>query len=622
VLDFGGTTVNVADLVSLTTDGNAAANAVDENAAGAVVGITAAATDGNAQSVMYSLDDDAAGKFVIDASTGVVTTAAALNFEVDGAGPFNITVRSTSADGSFSVATHSIALTDVNDAPVVGAAIVLADIGEDGTATFTAAQLLAGATDEDLPAQMLVVDANSVVPDFGSVTYDAVTDTYTFTAPAQYSGPITFTFAVSDGVATTTQTASLNVTSVNDGPTDITVVFGANPNEGNASLLAAVATLSTVDNDPTDTHTYTLVDNATGRFAISGNEIRVAAPLLLDFEQSPTHNVTVRVTDSSGAFYDEVITINVANNASEVLTGSAGADVLFGGSGNDRFLGIGGSDQLTGGSGIDTLTGGAGADTVNGGDGADFLEFTATDIVAGDSIVGGTGSDSLRLVGAGTFDFSAASVSEVEVVRFIDGGTVIFTGAQYNGIIASSAALPASLQIVASGLADTFRVNMATAGTLNLGTLFSNNWSTTNDFVIANGSAGNDTIVGSFARDFIRGAGGVDTMSGGAGNDQFVFLSAAHMTTSLTATDRILDFTTGDKIDFRSIDADSVTAGDQAFTFIGTSAFSVAPTPGQLRYFVSGGNTIVEGDVDGGGIPDFRLIIEGASSMLATDFLL
>jgi hypothetical protein len=46
-------------------------------------------------------------------------------------------------------------------------------------------------------------------------------------------------------------------------------------------------------------------------------------------------------------------------------------------------------------------------------------------------------------------------------------------------------------------------------------------------------------------------------------------------------------------------------AGDQAFSFIGTNAFSAA---GQLRFFQDGaGNTIVEGNIAGDPNADFQI---------------
>ena len=85
------------------TDVDPAANAVDENAAvGTAVGITASATDADATTnvITYSLQSNDGGRFAINANSGVVSVAGAIDREADGPSR-NITVRATSADGSY-----------------------------------------------------------------------------------------------------------------------------------------------------------------------------------------------------------------------------------------------------------------------------------------------------------------------------------------------------------------------------------------------------------------------------------------------------------------------------------------------------------------------------------------
>lgn len=105
------------------SDSNMSANRVAENAvAGTVVGLTANATDGDATNskVTYSLLDDAGGRFVINATTGVVTVANGVLLDRETAGDHAITVQALSQDGSVSTAVFLIAIDDVDEFDVTG----------------------------------------------------------------------------------------------------------------------------------------------------------------------------------------------------------------------------------------------------------------------------------------------------------------------------------------------------------------------------------------------------------------------------------------------------------------------------------------------------------------------
>ncbi|MCP5014655.1 MAG: cadherin repeat domain-containing protein, partial [Ketobacter sp.] len=115
--------VNDVDEFDVTTpvDTDAAANAVAEDAAnGTAVGVTALASDADAttNAVTYSLDDNAGGRFQIDANTGVVTVADNTLLDYETATSHDVTVRATSADGSTDTDTFTINLTDADEADV------------------------------------------------------------------------------------------------------------------------------------------------------------------------------------------------------------------------------------------------------------------------------------------------------------------------------------------------------------------------------------------------------------------------------------------------------------------------------------------------------------------------
>ena len=96
---------------------------------------------------------------------------------------------------------------------------------------------------------------------------------------------------------------------INEPPTNISL-SGASVSE-NSPTGTAVGTLAATDPDAGDSVTFTLVDNAGGRFSVVGNELRVAGAL--DFEAASTLSITVRATDSGGLSFDKLFSITVTN---------------------------------------------------------------------------------------------------------------------------------------------------------------------------------------------------------------------------------------------------------------------------------------------------------------------
>ena len=120
------------------------------------------------------------------------------------------------------------------------------------------------------------------------------------------------------------------------------------------------------------------------------------------------------------------------------------------------------------------------------------------------------------------------------------------------------------------------------------------------------GGAGVDTLLGSSGADALYGGAGRDVQTGGAGADRFV-LSLTTDSRAASGIDEITDFVVGaDKLDLSLIDASTIVAGNQAFTFIGQSAYT--GVAGQLRIDTgTAGYTRVLGDVNGDRVDDFEV---------------
>jgi Ca2+-binding RTX toxin-like protein len=268
------------------------------------------------------------------------------------------------------------------------------------------------------------------------------------------------------------------------------------------------------------------------------------------------------------------------NDLGNEIYGGIGDDILDGGDGNDYLSGGAGSDSLYGGADTDTLSGGSGDDNLDGGAGGDvYLVDSEFDNVAeafggGEDIVFATSS-------------SYTLPSEVEDLSFNGSGSFTGTGNELANYI---------------------------SGGYGADTLFGLD----GDDEIRAG-AGADTLYGGEGNDLLVGATGGDTLEGGAGAD--IFRIGAYEAGTGSEADSITDFEDGtDIIDLGNWDPDIFTPGDQAFTFIGTGAFT--STAGQLRYSTGGGMTVVEGDMNGDGSADFEIILTGTFALTAADFVL
>ena len=216
------------------------------------------------------------------------------------------------------VATVSLAITPVNDAPTITpiADQALVEDTATGAIGFTIG-------DAESAAGILTVTANSsdqtLVPD-GNITLSGSGANRTINIMPgvnQSGGPATITVTVNDGTTTSQTTFDVTVAAANDAPVDITLSSGAvNENSSSGTIVGIV---SSTDIDAGDSLTFSLTDNAGGRFAVDLNtgQLTVADGNLLNFELNSSHDITVRATDSGGLFYDEafIVSLNDINDA-------------------------------------------------------------------------------------------------------------------------------------------------------------------------------------------------------------------------------------------------------------------------------------------------------------------
>ena len=131
------------------------------------------------------------------------------------------------------------------------------------------------------------------------------------------------------------------------------------------------------------------------------------------------------------------------------------------------------------------------------------------------------------------------------------------------------------------------------------------------------GDGGIDVLKGEDGNDLLVGGRGADLLIGGPGNDLFDYNLIAESRPG-ARHDFIKGFSHAehDKVDVKTIDADTTTGGNQKFQLIGAQGFSGAA--GELRF--AGG--LLQGDTNGNGIADFEVKIAGLGTAVNADFVL
>ncbi|WP_207100515.1 calcium-binding protein [Paracoccus shandongensis] len=343
----------------------------------------------------------------------------------------------------------------------------------------------------------------------------------------------------------------------------------------------------------------------------------------------------------AGGNGSDTITGNADNDS---LRGGLGNDIIDGGDGNDFLAGEADNDSLTGGGGNDTILGGIGADTIRGGygdetisgeEGDDYIDGNGDDDainggVGNDTLIGSGGNDTLdgggggdAMAGGSGDDIYLVESAGDRVSESGNGGTdtVISAIGHVLGANVENLTLAADSGSIA-GTGNSLANSITGNGGYNV-----IDGASGNDTI--DGGDGNDTLTGGVGNDFLLGDGGkdrltggagTDSLSGGAGADVFVFLALSDSTAG-EGRDRITWFkhTQGDRIDLGAIDARTDLAGNDAFAFIGSSAFS--GTAGQLSVRAVQGGTLIAADVDGNRVSDFEILIEDAAAINADSFL-
>ncbi|GEK11095.1 tandem-95 repeat protein [Pseudoalteromonas peptidolytica] len=505
----GATSITGFETLSLASG---ASVTMTESQHDAVSSITAA---GSETITISNTSDGLTGNAAVEAyvlSTANTFTLGATGQSVTGSsGDDTVNIGAISASGTLAGGSGTDTLNIGDGGSIAGASVSGFEnlsVATDGTITVAASQLsgftgtvTAGGTGESLTVSgdgdistITAIESYTLLDDSSnsrtvtvsgaghSVTGTSSTDAITFDVGAlSYTGTIT-------GDNTTADTLALS--------------SGA---DISAATINAVANLTLASNS-TVTMSVAQHNSFTGTITAAGSE-------------------TINLTgDGDFTTFTGVETYSVGDdtrNARTITVGSATTNVSAVAADDAVIFDIGGSAYAR------TLTGDATvADSVRASDGADltsggFVNIGSLTLLSGatvtldaanignnftTAITGAAGSETLKLMDGGTFNFANTSVSEIENIAIgslnifaitltdnfdSDGGTVTISNAV-------GFPLSAALTLNASALSGD-SINM-----------------TATDF------NGNDTITGGSGADIIRPGGGTDSLTGNAGNDSFV----------------------------------------------------------------------------------------------------
>ena len=365
------------------------------------------------------------------------------------------------ADGDVTINTAPGAITDIDvdadsvlehavEGTQVGIILNAPDSDPGATVTYTLTDNAGGRFQVDSKTGVVTV-AKDAALDFEKATSHKITALAT------------------DGVSSVTKSFTIVVLDGNDAPTapsDLEAVANTVLEGATVGTMVGITARATDPNG--GTLTYSLADNAGGRFAIDSltGVVTVADGKLLDYEKATSHQIKVEVTDGS-LVQSTTFTIAVTNAVETITPTFTAGDDSLAGSGKDAWI----------------MRGGAGNDTLSGGEANDSFGFTGTGD-GFDAITGGAGTDVVEALADGTV-IGLASVNGIELIR----------GNGFKNV---------AVQFGAGN--DSF----------NFGTV------KVTDVTRFGGGAGNDTLTGTAGNDTLSGDAGDDRLDGANGNDLFL----------------------------------------------------------------------------------------------------
>ena len=310
-------TMNVT--VSAVNDAPVAGNSVISTSEDqAYLSTLPTSTDVEGDAISYAIATAASHGTVAITNTTTGAYSYTPNSNYNGSDSFTYTV--SDSHGGSNTYTINVNISAVNDAPIAanGAIVPSEDVAYSGN--------LPTATDVD--SSSLTYSISNSATNGNVVITNAATGAYIYTPNANYSGTDSFSYTVSDGIASNTYSINITVNTVNDAPV---------ANNGSLSAVEDVVLtgfLPTATDAEGDAITYTAGSSNHGTVTIT-NATTGAFSYAANANYNGTDSFTYTVSDGKGGVNTYTMNLSVANvndaPTSSNSSFSALEDVVFNG---------------------------------------------------------------------------------------------------------------------------------------------------------------------------------------------------------------------------------------------------------------------------------------------------
>ena len=289
---------------------NTATRSIAENtAAGENIGAVVSATDGDADTLAYTLSGTNAASFAIVSSSGQLKTKAALNHETKSS--YRVTVTASDGDLSDTISV-TINVTDVNEMPVFADGSTTTRAIVENTPANRNIGTAVSATDDDRDTLAYTLGGTDAAS-FDIVSSSGQLKTKT-ALNHETKSVYRVTVTASDGDLDEAISVTINVTDVNERPVFAEGTTTTRSIAENTSVNQNISTaVSATDEDDGDTLAYTLSGTNAASFNIDSTNGQLKTKVALNHETKSTYSVRITVSDGTVS-----ATISVTINVTDV----------------------------------------------------------------------------------------------------------------------------------------------------------------------------------------------------------------------------------------------------------------------------------------------------------------